>query len=150
METNRSSILVIDDNESFRAVLGVVLEASSFRVKLAANQSEALTFLKTELFSLVITDYRLGALGNPEPIARSLLDAAHPVPVGCVTGWHNIPRNIESRYAFVLHKPVTAEKLLAAVRALYWNQDGRRLRNTPAVDRIRNRPSATQTRPKMK
>jgi CheY-like chemotaxis protein len=118
METNRPSILVVDDHERFRAVLGFLLEASSFRVKLAANQQEALRFLKTEFFSLVITDYMLGA-GDPERIARSLLDAAYPVPVGCLTGWSSIPRHMHGQFAFVLHKPVTAENILAAVASLF-------------------------------
>lgn len=115
METESPSILVVDDNERFRTVLGLLLEANSFRVKLAANQQQALRFLKTEFFSLVITDYMLGALDDPELVAHSLLAAAYPVAVGCLTGRSNLPGNIRSQYAFVLQKPVIAEHILAAI-----------------------------------
>src|SRR5262249_20701653 len=110
METDIPSILVVDDNDRFRAVLGLLLEANSFRVRLAADHKEALTPLKAEFFSLVITDSLLDAHGDPAAIAQSLLEATYPVPVGCLTGWANTPASFNGRYAFVLHKPVTAEK----------------------------------------
>jgi CheY-like chemotaxis protein len=113
------SILVVDDNERFRTVLGLLLESNLFKVTLAADHKEALVHLKAEFFSLVLTDYVLDALGEPERIARSLLTAADPVPVGCLTGWSNIPRSIDRQYAFVLRKPVTAEQILAAIGSLF-------------------------------
>jgi CheY-like chemotaxis protein len=112
------SILVVDDNERFRTVLGLLLEANLFKVTLAASHQEALAHLKTEFFSLVLTDYVLDARGEPERIARSLLTAAYPIPVGCLTGWSNIPGSIDRQYAFVLRKPVTAEQILAAIDSL--------------------------------
>jgi DNA-binding NtrC family response regulator len=123
METDIPSILVIDDNERFRAVLGLLLEANSFRVRLATNPREALRYLKAELFSLVLTDFLLDARGDPERIARSLLEAASPVPVGCLTGWSNLPARISNQYAFVLHKPVPAENILGAIRSLLSPRD---------------------------
>jgi CheY-like chemotaxis protein len=118
MEPPSLSILVVDDNERFRTVLGLLLEASLFRVTLAASHQEALAHLKAEFFSLVLTDYMLDALGDPDRVARSLLNAAYPVPVGCLTGWSSIPSSIDRQYAFVLHKPVTAEHILAAIGSL--------------------------------
>ena len=111
-------ILVIDDNELFRRVLGALFEERRFPVKLAASPREALAFLRTAFFSLVITDYVLDPGGDVERLAQALLDAAAPIPVGCLTGWTDIPKGIRSRYAFVLHKPVTAEALLTEVGPL--------------------------------
>jgi len=86
---------------------------------LAANQREALTYLRAEFFSVVITDFMLDGLGEPERIARSILEAAHPVPVGCLTGGSNLPAGISHQFAFVLHKPVTPENILTAIRSLF-------------------------------
>ena len=113
------SILVVDDNERFRTVLGLLLEANRFKVTLAASHQEALARLKAEFFSLVLTDYVLDVHGEPERLARSLLTAAYPVPVGCLTGWSHIPGTIDRQYAFVLRKPVTAEQILAAIGSLF-------------------------------
>ena len=71
------SILVVDDNERFRTALGIVLEANLFRVTLAASHHEALARLKTEFFSLVLTDYVLDALGEPDRVARFALSRRH-------------------------------------------------------------------------
>jgi len=118
MDTDNPSILIVEDNERLRAGLALVLEAHSFRVRSAATQPEALRHLKTEFFSLVIADYMLAAAGDHERVARALLEAAYPVPVGCLSGWSDIPPHLNRQYAFVLRKPVTAENLLAAIRSL--------------------------------
>lgn len=99
---------------------------------MAATQQQALTYLKSEFFSLVITDYMLDARGDPERLARSLLEAAHPVPVGCLTGWSSIPAHLSSQYAFVLHKPVTAENILDAIGSLF-SPDRHDLRRAAAI-----------------
>ena len=56
METTRKKVLVVDDDQDFRAQLGIELEAAGFDVAPAGAEAEALSLLESGRPDLAILD----------------------------------------------------------------------------------------------
>jgi CheY-like chemotaxis protein len=121
--SSAAPILVIEDHPQTREALVTVLELAGLTVQAVANADDGLKLLQKDGFALVVADYLLGAMNEAESQARRLLEAAAPVPVGCVTGW-TIPDALEGQFAFVLTKPFSAEDLIAEVGRIIAGQEG--------------------------
>jgi two-component system, NtrC family, response regulator PilR len=63
-------ILVVDDEQSMREFLSILLEKDGYAVVTAASGAEALGILKTEPVELVITDIQMDGMSGLELIAR--------------------------------------------------------------------------------
>ena len=63
-------ILVVDDDESLRGVLSMVLEDDGYQVGTAASGEEALAMYLAEPFPLVITDVRMGGMSGIELLQK--------------------------------------------------------------------------------
>ena len=75
-------VLVVDDEESMRRFLTVLLEKEGFRVTGASGGGEALERLRRESFDLLITDLRMPGMSGIELLEQAVeLDAALPVLV---------------------------------------------------------------------
>lgn len=79
------NILVIDDEEPIRTMVGEVLEAEGYRVVLASNAAEAEYLIQGEDFSLIVLDLVL-----PDTTAFELLvqlkQSRPAIPVLILTG----------------------------------------------------------------
>jgi len=64
MDVERTSILVVDDEEGMREMLEIVLEKRGFAVSTAATGEEALRLLEERRFDLVIQDIRMPGMGG--------------------------------------------------------------------------------------
>jgi CheY-like chemotaxis protein len=109
--------LLVEDDQDTRETIMALLEGEGYSIKSSANFEEARQLLETDGFSLVIADYLFGSPGVPEARAAALLDAARPVPVGCITSWA-VPADLRQRFAFLLTKPFDLDDLLGAVEPL--------------------------------
>jgi two-component system chemotaxis sensor kinase CheA len=58
-DTQRKSVLVVEDSITARSLLKNILEASGYQVKTAVDGIDALTTLKTETFDLVVSDVEM-------------------------------------------------------------------------------------------
>jgi len=63
-------ILVVDDDESLRGILGMVLEDDGYQVGTASSGEEALAMYLDEPFPLVITDVRMGGMSGIELLQK--------------------------------------------------------------------------------
>lgn len=114
-------VLIVDDEDHVRAMIGATLERQGHKVHLASGGREASELLDSDSFDLVLTDIVMKD-GN----GIALLDRIHndqpTVPVVMVTAVHDIAVAIDSMrrgaYDYLL-KPFEREHLLATVlRAL--------------------------------
>lgn len=58
------SILIVDDEESMREFLSIMLGKEGYTVKMASNAAEALAMIEKEIFSLVITDMKMPGMNG--------------------------------------------------------------------------------------
>jgi len=63
-------ILIVDDEQSMREFLTILLEREGYGVASAANADEALALLETSLFDLVISDVQMPGLNGIELLGR--------------------------------------------------------------------------------
>jgi putative nucleotidyltransferase with HDIG domain len=114
-------ILVVDDENQVRAMIGSTLERHGYEVYLASNGREALEFISLNNFDLVLTDIVMQDVNG-----IALLERIHSqmpnLPVVMVTAIHDISVAIDSMrrgaYDYLL-KPFEREHLMSTVhRAL--------------------------------
>jgi DNA-binding NtrC family response regulator len=75
-------VLVVDDEESMRRFLTILLETEGYQVNCAASGPEALKILEQEGFDLLITDLKMPGMGGVELLEKALaIDPALPVMV---------------------------------------------------------------------
>ncbi|MFM2295624.1 MAG: hypothetical protein RLZZ350_2037 [Verrucomicrobiota bacterium] len=81
-----SSILVVEDNPIALKTLATLLNALGAKtVREAESAEQAMEFLKTESFSVILTDYRLGGMNGVQFIEQ-LRNAGNQTPVIVLSG----------------------------------------------------------------
>jgi putative nucleotidyltransferase with HDIG domain len=118
-------ILVVDDEDHVRSMIGVALERQGYDVQLAGSGREALEMLEKNTFDLVLTDIVMHD-GNGIYLLDRIRGTQPNVPVVMVTAIHDISVAIDSMrrgaYDYLL-KPFEREHLVATVvRALEYGQ----------------------------
>jgi DNA-binding response OmpR family regulator len=114
-------VLVIDDEESVRDLIGRVLERRGYRALLAADGKEGLALFDhhREEIRLVVLDFHLP--GEPgERTFDELLKRKPSLRVVLVTGDHSADLGQDARQylACMLLKPFTTAELMLAVTAV--------------------------------
>ena len=110
-------ILVVDDERGMREVLSTILGRAGHSVVTAADGQEALQFIGSDIFDVVITD-----LGMPHvdgrKVAGSVKKMSASTPVILLTGWGqrltaegDIPPHVDR----VVNKPPRLEDLREAL-----------------------------------
>jgi len=109
------SILIIDDEEGIRTVLGDVLQDEGFSILRAADGPEGLKFLKTELIDLVFLDVWMPGMGGLD-VLRTIKEDFPEVPVIMISGHASIDVAVKAvkngAWDFV-EKPLSMDKTLA-------------------------------------
>ena len=118
-------ILVVDDENPVRAMIGATLERQGYHVQLAASGREATEVLERVPFDLVLTDIVMQD-GNGIALLERIRGQYPGVPVVMVSAIHDISVAIDSMrrgaYDYLL-KPFEREHLMATVlRALEYRQ----------------------------
>ncbi len=114
-------VLVIDDEEAVRSVIGRLLSRQGYRVLLAASGSEGIRLFEEHAaeIRLVVLDWHLP--GDPgERTFDELLAREPKLRVVLVTGDHDadLGANARQYLACMLLKPFTTAELMLAVNAV--------------------------------
>src|SRR5512134_3675461 len=110
-------VLLVEDDDDNRELMGEVLESAGYRVLSAASGAEGLKTLAETSVAVVVTDVGMPGMGGLE-MARAAKEIAPTVPVVVVTGWaerEDIARARGREVDAVLVKPVDPEQLTNAV-----------------------------------
>jgi CheY-like chemotaxis protein len=120
------NVLLVDDNEDARTILGRYLEHHGAVVTLAANAAEALGKIREVRPHIIVTDLSMPGLDGIEFVtrARAVSDARQPpVPAIVVTAFHDTGHERRAHAAgfhAYLRKPVdplvVVDAILAALR----------------------------------
>ena len=116
------TILLVEDDETLRLVIGRMLERLGFSVLPAANGAEALAIFEaqSQCVDLLLTDVVMPELGGPELVER-LADRGVLIPVIFMSGYSDqavLRRLTVSPTTQLLRKPFTLDVLLKAVREI--------------------------------
>ncbi|MHB0870627.1 MAG: response regulator transcription factor [Chloroflexota bacterium] len=74
MELESRSILVVDDDEAIRLMVGTLLAEEGFRVELAQNGEEAVKLVRQKPFDLVVLDILMPVMDGWEVASRMLTE----------------------------------------------------------------------------
>jgi DNA-binding NtrC family response regulator len=113
-----SRILIVDDDPGQRSLLDSFLRSQGFDTVLATSGERALEILRTEKFSMMISDVRMPGLSGLETLRRAREEHA-TLPVLLVTAYTDIREAVGAmRDGAVnyLGKPIDLDELLANVR----------------------------------
>lgn len=84
--TETLSIMFVDDTESYRDLVKIVLSTyMKHNLKLAKNGKEAIEFVKNEKFDLIIADYEMPGIDGKE-LVESLRKIDKDVPIAVISG----------------------------------------------------------------
>lgn len=123
VSTPPQDILVVDDEEAYRQLIGAILSARGYRIHLAENCKQAEEFLqdRTELPPLVITDWNMPDGEGIDLVRRIKRDPRwRYLPVIMCTGRtqpEEIQRGIDAGAFFYITKPIDGRVLTTAVAA---------------------------------
>ena len=106
-ETQRTKVLIIDDEEPIRNLLAAIL-GSFYDCQTASSAEEALTALATDKFDLVVSDIDMGGMSGLELVPR-LHSLSPDTVVVMISGNQDIETAIEAMRvgAFRLHNQTT-------------------------------------------
>lgn len=68
----KSKILLVDDNDSIRVSLRLVLEHNGFDVVTASNQNDALRLIGTQTFDVLLSDLQMPNAGDGLTVASAM------------------------------------------------------------------------------
>jgi signal transduction histidine kinase/ActR/RegA family two-component response regulator len=112
-------VLVIDDEEPVRLAMQTLLGGYGCEVVLAAGTREAMIKSLSNPPSLVLADLRLRGADDGIAAVRSLRSAVPQLPAILISG-DTAPERLREAHEVgltLLHKPVSAEQLIAAIEA---------------------------------
>lgn len=111
-------MLVIDDETEVRAAMKALLTSRGCRVTLAASTDEAIRLAAEDPPDIALVDFRLRAEENGIKAIRKLRQLQPSLPALLVSG-DTAPdrlREAQEEGLLLLHKPVSADTLLQAIR----------------------------------
>jgi DNA-binding NtrC family response regulator len=121
-------ILVVDDDETIRATIKVILEDEGYLVDLAGTGKEAIQKTKEKTYNVALLDIRLPDMEGVE-LLRLMKDNIPRTRKIMVTGYPSIKNAVgalnKNADAYLL-KPVDVEKLLNTVKIQLQAQDSER------------------------
>ena len=118
MERPRTRMLVVDDEDFVRELLGEILEGEHCDVYLAESGGEALSAFRDMEFDGVFTDVGMPGMSGWE-LAREIRQIKASTPIAVITGWGEAVGSHEQKEAgvdWVVAKPFTADRIAELVR----------------------------------
>lgn len=127
MKSSKAKILIIEDEQSIRDVLKILLEEEGYDIVTASDGREGLDWLQKDIFDLVITDIKMPGADGFE-ILRKSQEVAPESMVIMITAFGTIESAIEAMklgaYDYV-HKPFKIDEIRLIIKNAL---DKRRLR----------------------
>jgi signal transduction histidine kinase/CheY-like chemotaxis protein len=117
-EKVRTRMLVVDDEDFVRELIGEILEGEHCDVYLADSGSAGLSAFKEMEFDAVFTDVGMPGMSGWE-LAREIRQINAVIPIAVITGWGEAVGSHEQREAcvnWVVPKPFTADRIVELVR----------------------------------
>jgi two-component system nitrogen regulation response regulator NtrX len=114
----RATILVVDDEDSIRESLRMVLEYEGYRVEEARSGEEALSKVRQRMPEAVLLDIKMPGMNGLE-VLGSLQDRGYDMPVIIITGHGDVTTAVEAtrKGAFdFFEKPLQRERVLVSLR----------------------------------
>src|SRR5437667_885552 len=111
-------ILIVDDDAGQRSLLNSFLVSQGFETLPVSSGEEALEVLRTEQFSMMISDVRMPGLSGLETLRRARREHA-TLPILLVTAYADIKEAVGAMRDGALNylsKPIDLDELLASVR----------------------------------
>jgi two-component system, chemotaxis family, chemotaxis protein CheY len=112
-------ILVVDDSESIRMLVSMILEKAGFEVARAVDGKDALALLEQQNFHLILTDLNMPHMDGISLIKEVRVMQHHNrVPIIMLTTESQVSFKDEARTAGAtgwIVKPFVADKLLTVV-----------------------------------
>jgi CheY-like chemotaxis protein len=113
-EVRGKRILIVDDEESLRACLRMMLEWNGHQVTQASNGAEALNLFTVGGFDLVITDFDMPVMRGDE-LAAAIKLLAPAQMILMITGSARARRGVENPVDALLYKPFSEPELQGAL-----------------------------------
>ena len=114
----KTSILIVDDEQSMREFLAILLEREGYLVTMADTAESALELLQAGSFALVISDVNMPGLSGID-LLRSIRNAGISVAVLLVTAYSTAEKAVEAMklgaYDYIA-KPFKVEEIKILVR----------------------------------
>jgi len=113
----KRTILIIDDEDGIRNVLGDVLQDEGFAILRAADGPQGLRLLKNEVIDLVFLDVWMPGMGGLD-VLRAIREEFSEVPVVMISGHASIDvavKAVKSGAWDFVEKPLSMDKTLAVV-----------------------------------
>ncbi|HVI70239.1 MAG TPA: response regulator [Pyrinomonadaceae bacterium] len=113
-------LLVVDDEDFVRDLLGEILEGEQCDVYLAASGSEALSVFREMAFDGVFTDVGMPGMSGWE-LAREIRQIDTRIPIAVITGWGEAVGSHEQKAAgvnWIVAKPFTADRIAELVQEI--------------------------------
>ena len=117
-EKPRTRMLVVDDEDFVRELIGEILEGEHCDVYLADSGSAALSAFSEMEFDAVFTDIGMPGMSGWE-LAREIRQINASIPIAVITGWGEAVGSHEQKEAgvnWVVPKPFTADRIVELVR----------------------------------
>jgi CheY-like chemotaxis protein len=116
----RMRLLVVDDEDFVRDLLGEILEGEHCDVYLASDGTQALSAFKEMEFDGVFTDLGMPGMSGWE-LAREIRQINKQIPIAVITGWGEAVGSHEKKAAgvdWIIAKPFTADRIAELVREI--------------------------------
>lgn len=94
--SDKTRVLVADDEERIRILLEANLEAAGYEVVLSPTGTDALSRLEQEKFDAVITDMNMPGANGIEVIKRVRQHYGRSVPVIVITAYGSVQNAVEA------------------------------------------------------
>lgn len=111
-------ILIVDDEQSMRDVLSIMLKRAGYGVTVAADGEEAIAQLGKDIFDLVITDLKMPKVGGLE-VLKAVKDSSPETVVLVITAFASTETAVEAmkRGAYdYLTKPFQVDEVQLIIR----------------------------------
>ncbi|MED5619442.1 ATP-binding protein [Ideonella sp. BN130291] len=125
LEAAGTQVLLVDDDDAFRATVGDMLRQLGCTVQAVATPEQALQALETMQPDVMLSDVRLAAGADGRALARQVRERWPQLPIGLMSG---VPREAleQSRHAMhwpFLLKPFDRERLARWLHEVKLQQD---------------------------
>ena len=120
-----SKLLLVDDNETLRTTLRLVLQRSGFEVSAAANVTEALKLIGERKFDVLLSDLHIPDRGDGLTVVRAMRHANPRAVTLIFSGYAAMKEEaaaILDQADAILVKPLGMEQLVSTIRG--WLERG--------------------------
>jgi DNA-binding NarL/FixJ family response regulator len=119
MPSIRARVLIVDDDESIRASLSLILEHGNFEVATAASVNDALRLIGSQVFDVLLSDLHMPGAGDGLTVVSAM---RHSNPAAVTIIYSGFPEMKEAAAAILLQadeilvKPMAPMVLLETIR----------------------------------